>query len=80
MATSSQAYTHEASLRKLFATDGIGLQQKDPDVSPMVGMVPASHPRGSVAAWATRALDEKPGGETRSVARTGAWWLRRGHR
>src|SRR5216684_4128168 len=71
MATSNRLHIDEASLRKLSATDCTGLQQKDPDVPPTVRMVSASHPRGSAAAWTTRAFDKKPGGGTKGVAYTG---------
>ena len=64
-------HVDEASLRKLSATDCIGLQQKDPDVPAIVRMVSASHPRGSVAAWTTRSFYEKPRGGTQGVAYTG---------
>jgi hypothetical protein len=76
MATSLKAYIDEASPRKLLATVALDSKQKAPDGPPIVRMVSASHPRGSVAAWATRAFDEKPRDGTKSVAHTGAWWLR----
>ncbi len=71
MATSNRLHIDEASLRKLSATDCIGLQQKDPDIPPIVRMVSAGHPRGPVAAWTTRAFDKKPGGGPKGVAYTG---------